>query len=103
MRKAQKVWGKVRGATTPAMALIIVAFFGGYAIFGTNGILSGFQYRKMLDVRQSELALAEKERNELANRVVLLDPRKANPDLVDELVRRDLGVAHPDEVIVPLK
>jgi len=32
-----------------------------------------------------------------------LDPKKANPDLVDELVRRELGLAHPDEVIIPLK
>ena len=36
------------------------------------------------------------------NRVSLLDPRHANPDMVDELVRRDLGVAHPDEIVVPL-
>ena len=39
----------------------------------------------------------------LRNRVALLDPRHANPDMVDELVRRELNVAHPDEVIVPLK
>jgi len=39
----------------------------------------------------------------LQNRVTLLDPRHANPDMVDELVRKELNVAHPDEVIVPLK
>jgi cell division protein FtsB len=49
------------------------------------------------------LALLNKEKTEIANRVGLLDPKKANPDLVDELVRRELGLAHPDEVIIPLK
>jgi cell division protein FtsB len=39
----------------------------------------------------------------MANRVMLLDPQKANPDMVDELVRRDLGLAQPDEVIIPLR
>ena len=37
------------------------------------------------------------------NRVALLDPDHANPDMVDEMVRKELNVAHPDEVIVPLK
>jgi cell division protein FtsB len=103
MKRAKKFWTLLRGVATPALALIIVAFFGGYALFGANGVLSGFEYRQMLDQRQSELALVEKEKADLANRVALLDPNRANPDLVDELVRRELGLADPDEVIIPLK
>jgi len=61
-------------AATPALALIVVAFFGGYALFGANGVLAGFEYRQMLDKRQAELALLQKERTEVANRVALLDP-----------------------------
>jgi cell division protein FtsB len=38
----------------------------------------------------------------LKNRVALLNPDHANPDMVDEMVRKELNVAHPDEVIVPL-
>jgi cell division protein FtsB len=92
----------LRSAATPALAMIIVAFFGGYALFGANGVLAGFEYRHMLEKRQAELALLQKEKAEVANRVALLDPKRANPDLVDELVRRELGLAHPDEVIIPL-
>ena len=33
----------------------------------------------------------------------LLDPRKADPDIADELVRKDLGLVRPDEVIIPLE
>ncbi len=102
MKRARHLWNMLGSAATPALALIVVAFFGGYALFGANGVLAGFEYRQMLDKRQAELALLQKERAEVANRVALLDPKKANPDLVDELVRRELGLAHPDEVIIPL-
>ncbi len=102
MRRARNLWKMLRSAATPALAMIIVAFFGGYALFGANGVLAGFEYRQMLETRQAELALLQKEKAEVSNRVVLLDPKRANPDLVDELVRRELGLAHPDEVIIPL-
>lgn len=102
MRRARNLWNMLRSAATPALALIIVAFFGGYALFGANGVLAGFEYRHRLETRQAEFALLQKEKAEVANRVALLDPQRANPDLVDELVRRELGLAHPDEVIIPL-
>ena len=34
--------------------------------------------------------------------VDLLDPRRADPDLAEEMVRDKLGLVRPDEVIVPL-
>ena len=92
----------VRAAAMPTLATLIVAFFGGYALFGSNGVLAWGEYSKALDARRADLIVIERNKAVLANRVVLLDPRHANPDMVDELVRRDLGVAHPDEVIVPL-
>jgi len=38
----------------------------------------------------------------LKHRSDLLDPRKADPDMADELVRKKLGLVRPDEVIIPL-
>ena len=93
----------VRAAAMPALATMIVAFFGGYALFGSNGVLAWGEYSKALETRREALIVVEREKATLANRVALLDPRHANPDMVDELVRRDLGVAHPDEMIVPLR
>ena len=45
---------------------------------------------------------SRQERAQLRHRSALLDPRKADPDMADELVRKDLGLVRPDEVIVPL-
>lgn len=86
----------------PAALLIVGVFFGGYAIFGPNGALSYGDIEHQLAVKRRELALLDKKRAELRNRVALLDPRHADPDLVDELAHRELGLVHGDEVIVPL-
>jgi cell division protein FtsB len=102
MKKARQFWSVFQSSAYQAMGLIVVAFFGGYALFGSNGVLAGFEYGQRLEERQAELAAIQKGKAELANRVALLNPKRANPDLVDELVRRELGLAHPDEVIIPL-
>ena len=102
MKRAHDLWLLLRTATVPALAFTVIAFFGGYALFGSNGVLAWGEYSRALNQRQQVLAQVEKERVELANRVALLDPRHANPDMVDELVRHNLGVADKDEVIIPL-
>ena len=86
----------------PALALIIVGTFAGHAIAGPNGILAWGSYHRALLQRQAELAQIEKQRAQLRHRSALLDPRRADPDMADELVRKDLGLVRPDEVIVPL-
>ena len=86
----------------PALALIVVGTFAGHAIAGPNGILAWGSYHRALQQRQAELAQIEQQQAQLQHRSDLLDPRKADPDMADELVRKDLGLVRPDEVIVPL-
>ena len=102
MAKSETVWVNLRAALGPGIALVVVAFFGGYALFGSNGVLAWGDYSKRLEQRKVELAHVERAKAQLANRVALLDPRHANPDLVDELARRDLGVVGKNEVILEL-
>lgn len=93
----------LRRAAVPALALVLIAFFAGYAVLGPNGILAYGDYKRQLAKREREYGALDKKRAVLRNRVSLLDPDHANPDMVDEMVRKELNVAHPDEVIVPLK
>ena len=86
----------------PALAVIVVGTFAGHAIAGPNGILAWGSYHRALQQRQAELAQIEIERAQLKHRSQLLDPRKADPDMADELVRKDLGLVRPDEVVIPL-
>lgn len=93
----------MRRAAWPALGLTLMAFFGAYAVLGPNGILAYGDYKRQLTKREKDYAALDKHRAVLKNRVALLDPDHANPDMVDEMVRKELNVAHPDEVIVPLK
>ncbi len=94
--------GLIRRAMGPALALIVIGTFAGHAVAGPNGMLAWGGYHRDLEIRQSELAKLEATRAQLRHRSALLDPRKADPDMADELVRRDLGLVRADEVILPL-
>jgi cell division protein FtsB len=102
MGAAKRSAGLIRRTAAPALALIIVGTFAGHAIAGPNGLLAWGGYHRNLKERQVELAELKAERQALRHRSTLLDPRKADPDIAEELVRQDLGLVRPDEVIVPL-
>jgi cell division protein FtsB len=103
MRGKKRIFQLIRRAAMPALALIVVGTFAGHAIAGPNGILAWGGYHHALQERQTELAELEAQRAQLRHRSALLDPRKADPDIADELVRKDLGLVRPDEVIIPLE
>ncbi len=86
----------------PAVALLLLFSFAGYVVLGSNGILAWGDYSRQLRQARAELKQTQTARAELKNRVDLLDARRVDPDLSDELIRRQLGVIHHDEVIVPL-
>ena len=90
----------IRRALWPALALVVIANFAGYAIAGDNGVLQWGDYRRLKQERAVELAQLEAEKARLAHRAQLLDPRNTDPDLAEELVRRELGLVRPDEVII---
>ena len=92
----------MRRAALPALGVLIIANFLGYAVVGDNGVLSWGDYRRMKAERATQLAELEEERARLAHRAQLLDPRRVDPDLADEMIRRNLGLVRPDEVIIEL-
>ncbi len=65
-------------------------------------MLAWGDYRRDKVERNAELARLETERARLAQRSHLLDPQNADPDLADEMVRSQLGLVRPDEVIIEL-
>ena len=103
MKGATRSLGLIRRSALPALALIVVGTFAGHAVAGPNGLLAWGGYHRALKERKVELAALEQERAQLRHRSALLAPRTADPDMADELVRKDLGLVRPDEVILPLE
>jgi len=102
MRGKNRIFELIRRSAMPALALLIVGTFAGHAIAGPNGLLAWGGYHRALKERQAELVQLEQQKAQLRHHSALLDPRKADPDMADELVRKDLGLVRQDEVIVPL-
>ena len=103
MKGKPKSIGLIRRAVWPVAAFLVVGTFAGHAIAGPNGLFAWRGYSQQLELRKAELATLEAERDGLRHKSALLDPRKADPDLADEMVRKDLGLVRADEVVVPLE
>ncbi len=84
-------------------ALVLLVVLTVSAIAGPTGLLAWAENSEVLEQRNARIVVLEEKRDALKNRVELLDPEGADPDLVSELVREDLGVIHPDEIVVTLE
>ncbi|WP_260922053.1 FtsB family cell division protein [Novosphingobium sp. 9] len=84
------------------MALMSLLVMLGFVIAGPSGLIAWNENAHLLQARQVTLAGLRGQRDHLQNRVNLLEPDHMDPDLAGELVRRDLNVAHPDEMIMML-
>ena len=84
------------------MALGALLLLAGFAVAGPTGLLAWSDNSAALEARQTKVAKLTEERNALRNRVKLLDPEAADPDLASELVREHLGVMREDEVVITL-
>ena len=103
MSRARSTSSLIKAAAAPAAAILIIAHFAGFALFGPNGLLAWGDYKRAISQKSDQLNAVEAQRAELAHRVALLNPNKVDPDYADELVRRETGQVRPDEVIIPIR
>ena len=91
-----------RERMTRNLAVAGITFLGVMALAGPSGLLAWSENNSLLVERQKELQQLKHERDVLRNRVALLDPRHVDPDMAGELLRKDLNVVHPDEMVMLL-
>jgi cell division protein FtsB len=88
---------------TQGLALFCLLAMGAWVTVGPSGLLAWSENNHLLDERQKELVQLKLEQSELKNRVALLDPRQVDPDMAGQLLRANLNVIHPDEVVLLYK
>ncbi|MFC3713633.1 septum formation initiator family protein [Sphingoaurantiacus capsulatus] len=92
----------LRGAMVPTLCILVAGYFAYHAFAGRTGVFALGDYKaEQVEMAAKAEAVAERKAH-LERRVALLDPRRVDPDLADELVRGNLGVVRPDEVVVKL-
>lgn len=102
-RKRPRNSDEFKARLVTAAALVALMLIASYALLGPTGILAWAEYRQAINERSKELAKLEKERDALRNRQRLLDRDNVDPDLAGELMRKELNVVAPDEIVIPLK
>jgi cell division protein FtsB len=87
---------------TQTVALLCLLAMGAWILFGPSGLISWSENSRLLIERQKELQQLSAERDVLKNRVALLDPNHVDPDLAGQLMRSNLNVVNPDEMVLLL-
>ena len=73
------------------------------SIAGPTGLLAWNESANLLEEREGHIARLSDKRDELRHRVDLLDLSGADADLAGELIRQNLNVVHPDEIVITLE
>ncbi|MBL4602398.1 MAG: septum formation initiator family protein [Emcibacteraceae bacterium] len=84
--------------TVPFIALLVSCYFGAH---GFKSVTAQNRLGEEIFVLESEQLRIETIREDLELHVGLLSSNHIDPDYLDELVRKDLGFTHPDEIIIP--
>jgi cell division protein FtsB len=84
------------------IALACLVLLAAIAIAGPSGLLAWGENQRMLGERLAEVERLKVERDVVRNRNALLDPRRTDADLAGELLRSNLNVVHPDEMVMLL-
>jgi cell division protein FtsB len=80
----------------------LAIYFGYHALSGSRGLLAWQDLSRQLYTTQQELDSLRAERRDLEHKVSRLRPGSLDPDLIDELARRNLGLVGPLDVIILL-
>ena len=102
MQSRRTLMAYMRRAALPAVCILLIGYFVSHAIGGPTGVFAWKEYRAEHSALQKQAAASAEAKAAIERQVKLLDPRKVDPDLADELVRKNLNVVKPDEVIVSL-
>jgi cell division protein FtsB len=84
------------------LAYGVALYFGYHAVVGSRGLLAWRQLNQDIAATDEELAAVRTERQALEDKVHRLRPASLDPDLIDELARRQLSLAGPLDVIILL-
>jgi cell division protein FtsB len=90
----------LRRLMLPALVAAYLGYFGFHAMHGSYGLLAKGEIEAEAERLETELGELQAERAELDARAALLRPGRIDPDLVDELARRDLNVIAPNELVI---
>jgi cell division protein FtsB len=89
-----------RGLLLHVVAASLIGYFALQAFHGNYGLDARKGYEEDIARLTRERDELRSGRKELERRVALLRPESIDPDTVEELARRDLGFAGPNDLLM---
>jgi cell division protein FtsB len=89
-----------RGLALYAIAAVLVGYFAFHAYHGNHGIVAKRAFEREAAELERARGNLHLEREGWERRIALLRPESLDPDMVDELARRDLFFGQPGDLIV---
>jgi cell division protein FtsB len=80
----------------------LLGYFAWHALYGPRGWPNIARLESKLSGLEAELLAAKTQKEQLEAKVVLMRPENVDPDMLDELARRNLNWAGPQDLIVRL-
>lgn len=96
----QKRKSPIGRLVVPTIAVAFFLYFGFHAVHGTYGLNSKMYLEHRAMELRADLTELVRERKALEKRVLLMDGKTLDRDMLDERARELLGVARPDEIII---
>ncbi len=86
--------------TVPLIALLVSSYFAAHAF---KSVTAQKVLKEEISALEAERDRIKEVKDDLDLHVGLLSKNHVDPDYLDELVRKDLGFTHPDEIVIPNK
>ncbi len=93
---------RFRAIVFPAIGICVVAYFAYHLVNGDRGLVAWHGLQQQVAARRIEAAAVREEREQLEQRVQLLNPKSVDRDMLDEWSRRLLNYGQPNEMVIPL-
>jgi cell division protein FtsB len=100
MAFARELKRRTRAVVAPVMFLAVTGYFCWNAVQGAHGLKSYAAQQLVLKQAQSDLALAQADRDAWLRRVHGLESEHLDRDMLDERARALLNFANPADIIV---
>ena len=92
-----------REQLTHGLALLLLLLMVGLALFGPSGLLAWSEQAQLLEQRKAQIAELSEKRVRLQQDVDALDPDNVDPDFAATILRKQLNVVRPDELVLELE
>lgn len=89
----------IKRAGGPLLIVFAIFYLGFHSVSGDRGLYALFRETRQLQLVEEQLAKVKSERMALEHKVKLLSNQSLDLDMLDEQVRRIIGMTGKDEIV----